>query len=125
MKINLKYFIILTPFFNFIQGCSTASLSNEGSSVEVIMSLDRKDCKNLGPVFGKGGGSFGGTWISDEKLMEYASNDLRNKAASKGATHVVIHNHQVGMTSGRDGGSTSTVTQQGIAYQCPLLSKAN
>jgi len=32
--------------------------------------------------------------------MEYASNDLRNKAALKGATHVVVQNHQVGMRTG-------------------------
>jgi hypothetical protein len=37
-----------------------------------------KNCKNLGQIFAKGGGEFGGEFIADEKLMEYASNDLRN-----------------------------------------------
>lgn len=85
----------------------------------MLNQLDRKDCKNLGPVYGKGGGSFGGGWIPDEKLMEYATNDLRNKAAAKGATHVVTQTHQMGQTSGQYGGTTSTATQQGVAYACP------
>jgi len=119
MKHNFKSIYTTISILTLIQGCSTAKLSNEGAIIEVIIALDRKDCKNLGPVFGKGGGVFGGTWISDESLMEYVSNDLRNKAALKGATHVVVQGHQVGMTTGRNGGSTSTVTQQGIAYKCP------
>lgn len=103
----------------FLVGCSTAELSPTGSKVEMLNQLDRKDCKNLGPVYGKGGGSFGGGWIPDEKLMEYATNDLRNKAAAKGATHVVTQTHQMGQTSGQYGGTTSTATQQGVAYACP------
>ena len=101
-------------------GCSTAKLSAGGGSVEMVQHMDRKDCTNLGPVFGKGGGSFGGAWISDEKLMEYATNDLRNKAAEKGATHVVFSTHQMGQTNGQYGGSTSTATLTGIAYKCPV-----
>jgi hypothetical protein len=57
--------------------------------------------------------------IPDENLMEYASNDLRNKAAAKGATHVVFSTHQMGFSSGENGGSTSTSTITGIAYFCP------
>ncbi len=100
-------------------GCSTASLTLNGEKVEVVNQMDRKDCKNLGPLMGKGGGAFGGSWISDEKLVEYATNDLRNKAAGKGATHVVMSTHQMGNTSGQYGGSTSTATISGIAYRCP------
>lgn len=102
-----------------LTGCSTAELSQKGNDIEVVNQMDRKDCKNLGPIFGKGGGSFGGAWISDEKLMEYANNDLRNKAADKGATHVIAQPHQMGQTSGQYGGSTSTATVTGIAYRCP------
>lgn len=98
-----------------LQGCSTAKLSETGGKIEIVNQLVRKDCKNLGPVYGKGGGSFGGVLISDEKLMEYASNDLRNNAASKGATHVVTQTHQMDNTIV----STSTATQSGVAYKCP------
>jgi Domain of unknown function (DUF4156) len=99
-------------------GCATAALSQRGSMVEMTDSVDKSSCQNLGPVFGKGGGSFGGTWISDEDLMEYAANDLRNKAAEKGATHVVFTGHEMGNTSGKDGGTTSTATIMGVAYRC-------
>ena len=51
--------------------------------------------------------------------MEYASNDLRNKAAKKGATHVVTSTHQMGQTGSQYGSTTSTSTFSGIAYRCP------
>jgi len=118
MRIVIK--IITLPLIVGLFSCATASLSPGGTNVEVVFGqFTRKDCKNLGPVYGKGGGSFGGAWISDEKLMEYASNSLRNKAAEKGATHVVTATHQMGQTTGQYGGSTSTSTQSGVAYKCP------
>lgn len=98
--------------------CSTAELDNEGQSVEVVYEKPAGKCRNLGPVFGKGGGQFGGGWISDEKLMEFASNDIRNKAAKKGATHVMIKNHQMGSTGGQYGSTTSTATFSGVALRC-------
>lgn len=100
-------------------GCSTAQLTPAGANIEIVNQLEKKNCKNLGPVYGKGGGSFGGAWISDEKLMEYSSNALRNSAAEKGATHVVTQTHQMGGTMGQYGGTTSTATQSGVAYKCP------
>ena len=62
---------------------------DHGERVEIRQQMNQDNCENLGPVFGKGGGSFGGSFISDEK-SEYATNDLRNKAAAKGANVVVI-----------------------------------
>lgn len=109
-------FVVLAISF---AGCSTAQLSATGANVEVVTQLDRKDCTNIGPLMGKGGGSFGGAWISDEKLVEYATNDIRNNAADKGATHLVMTTHQMGQTSGQFGGTTSTATISGIAYKCP------
>ncbi len=111
-----KSLIVLVAFA--LAGCSTAKLSGSGERVEIVSQVDQKVCKNLGPVFGKGGGSFGGAWISDESLMEYASNDLRNKAGEKGATHVIASTHQMGQTTGQYGGTTSTATISGIAYRC-------
>lgn len=100
-------------------GCSTAALDARGSRVEVVMQMDRKDCKNLGPVVGKGGGQLDGAWLSDEKLVEYATNDIRNKASEREATHVVVSSHQMGFSGGKYGGTTSTATLSGIAYECP------
>jgi hypothetical protein len=99
-------------------GCATAKLSQAGQGVEMVHQLNRADCKNLGPVFGKGGGSFGGVWIADERLMEYASNDLRNKAAKKGGNAVVFSTHQMGQSAGGET-ATATATMTGIAYSCP------
>jgi hypothetical protein len=77
--------------------CShTPHLSQSGTNIELVSEIDQKNCKNLGPVFGKGGGWFNGAWIADENLMMYASIDLRNKAAGLGATHVVTQTHQMG-----------------------------
>lgn len=102
-----------------MQACSSTPLSTGGQEIEVVTNLDRKDCKNLGPIFAKGGNFFYGGLVRDEKLMEKASINLRNQAAGMGATHVVVFSHQVGQTSGEFGGTTSTVTQQGVAYSCP------
>lgn len=102
-----------------LQACSRPELSKQAANVEVVTHMDRKDCKNLGPVFGKGGGSFGGSMISDEKLMEYASNDLRNHAAEKGANMVVAQPHQMSQSGGKHGGQTSTSTVTRVAYNCP------
>ena len=103
----------------FLQACSTPELTKQAANVEVVTQMDRKDCTNLGPAFGKGGGSFGGSMISDEKLMEYASNDLRNHAAAKGANMVVAQPHQMMQSGGKGGGQTSTSTVTGVAYKCP------
>jgi hypothetical protein len=88
-----------------------------GERVMVGHQMTRSDCENLGPVFGKGGGSFGGALIADERLMEYANNDLRNKAAGKGGNMVVYTTHQMDGPGG--GYGTSTATVSGIAYRCP------
>ena len=98
-------------------GCATAALSVAGQRVEVRQQMNQDGCENLGPVFGKGGGSFGGSFISDEKLMEYATNDLRNKAAAKGANVVVYSTHQMAGATHEQG--TTTATMSGIAYRCP------
>jgi hypothetical protein len=114
----MKKLKLLLPLL-ILAGCSTAQITETGTNVKLVEKApENKSCNNLGPVFGKGGGAFGGAWISDQKLMEYASNDLRNKASQKGATHVVISSHQMGQTNSKYGGSTSTATYSGIAYQC-------
>ena len=99
-------------------GCATvtAALTAPGTRVEIRQHMTEEHCDNLGPVFGKGGGAFGGAFISDERLMEYATNDLRNKAAVKGANVVVFSTHQMAGATHKQGTSTATIT--GIAYRC-------
>ena len=78
------------------------------------------DCKNLGIVVGQGGGTFGGDFISNDKLTEYAVNDAMNKAATRGATHLQASAPALGGGSG----TTTTATVTGVAYQCPTSAPA-
>ena len=96
-----------------LTACSTPSL-NQGSKVSINIGEISKECAALGTVSGKGGGAFGGT-ISDEDLQTYAMNDMRNKAASMGATHVIPHGG--GLSGGVWSSTTGSVT--GTAYKCP------
>lgn len=95
-------------------GCSTAGLTAQGLRVVAVYETP-PNCQVLGMVTGQGGGSFGGGWISNDRLIEYAMNDLRNKAAAMGATHVQASPPQLGQSEG----TTSTATVIGTAYRCP------
>jgi hypothetical protein len=70
-------------------GCGTyAALTPEAQSVVATTIKPAGNCKSLAALTGKGGGASGG-YVSNESLVEYAVNDLRNQAARIGATHVV------------------------------------
>ena len=94
--------------------CSTPSLQ-AGSKVVAGMHPPGPECENLGTVIGNGGGSFGGGWISNDQLSQYAINDARNKAAALGANYMEVTTPQLGT----GGLSTTTATEMGIAYKCP------
>jgi hypothetical protein len=98
-----------------VAACATPSLSPAGAHVVPITAAPGPECQNLGVVIGQGGGSFGGGWISNDQLTEYAMNDALSKAAAKGATHLQISPPQLGGGSG----TTTTATETGIAFKCP------
>jgi hypothetical protein len=102
--------ILLAP----MAACATAGLSPAGANVAVARNPPGTDCQAVGYLVGKGGGTFGGGWISNDQLIEYAMNDLRNKAAERGASYVQSDPPQLG--SGK--GTTTTVTITGTAYKC-------
>ncbi|WP_394840139.1 DUF4156 domain-containing protein [Pendulispora rubella] len=95
--------------------CASTSLSGEGARVTVVRSAPPPNCTEVAQLVGHGGGSFGGRGISNDKLIEYAQNDLRNKAAERGANYV----QQDPPTLGQHEGTTSTATISGTAYRCP------
>ena len=103
-----------------LNGCKTQTLSGGGARVATSTSApvdsgwEPTSCKSLGYVVGRGGGAFGGAYISNEKLIEYAMNDLRNQAAKKNANFV---QHDT-PTMGQADGSTTTATVSGTAYIC-------
>ncbi len=105
-------------------GCKTAELSQPGRSVllglspPVDMGFEKSQCQPLGIVIGKGGGSMGGAWISNEQLIEYSMNDLRNQAAKMGANVVHYSPPQMGTSGGQNGSDVSTANITGTAYRC-------
>ena len=63
----------------FVLGCM--SLTPQGARVRVIMGDPDNECVEVGTVQGLGMGT-------GAQSDEWAKNDLRDRAASKGATHV-------------------------------------
>jgi Domain of unknown function (DUF4156) len=97
-----------------LAGCSTPSLSPQGAHVAVSRNPPPASCQPTGYLVGEGGGTFGGGWVSNDQLIDYAMNDLRNKAADQGATYVQSDPPQLG--NGK--GTTTTVTITGTGYRC-------
>jgi hypothetical protein len=95
-------------------GCSTPALTPEAAHVTVTRNAPPPTCTSVAYLVGEGGGTFGGAWISNDALIDYAMNDLRNKAAERGANYVQSDPPQLG--SGK--GTTTTVTITGTAYRC-------
>lgn len=97
-----------------VAACSTPSLTATGAAVRVRASVPSTDCDNLGTVTGQGGGMFGGVYISNDSLIEYAMNDARNKAAALGATDIQFQAPQLGGGNG----TTTTATVITVAHKC-------
>lgn len=93
-------------------GCSTAALSTRGSAVRVVSEAEG-ECSEVGTVTGKGGG-YGGEWVPNDELVEYATNDARNKAAELGANVVQLDPPQLGS----DKGTTTSAIRTGVAFRC-------
>ena len=102
---------------------SSSELTSTGGEVQVSSSSPadqgyaKGSCKNLGYIIGHGGGVLGG-WVANDELVQYAMNDLRNKAAELGANYVEHDSPQMGVTAGNSGSTTTTATVSGTAYQC-------
>ena len=97
-----------------LSSCKTAGLTPAGANVALVRDKLPDGCVQVAYFVGKGGGTFGGGLVSNEDLIEYAMNDLRNKAAQKGATHVQTDPPQMGSGDG----TTTTVTITGTGYKC-------
>lgn len=112
-----------------VAGCRTAALSPEGAHVATSQSapIDQgyppSACRSLGYVVGRGGGSFGGAWISNEQLVKYAMNNLQNEVAKLGGNFVQHDTPQLGVSGDKNGTSTTTATVSGTAYFCDPAAK--
>lgn len=95
-----------------LAGCATVALTPEATKVAVVTSAPAA-CKPLGNVFGQGGGYWTvGEFVPNEKLVESAMADARNKAAKLGATHVLAGPVQIT-------GESTTATVTATAFACP------
>jgi hypothetical protein len=97
-----------------LTACGTYQELNPGAeSVTATTSRPAGNCRALGTLTGKGGGATG-AYVSNENLIEYAVNDLRNQAWGLGATHVVYSTPSMG---GNEGTTTSAMVM-GEALRC-------
>jgi hypothetical protein len=96
-----------------LTACVRASVSEMGARITVVDTPMSQDCEVVGEVRGQSGGA-GGVYLADEKLIEYAYNDLRNRAADLGATHV----HAGEPTLDELDGVTHRGIVDGTAYRC-------
>lgn len=94
-----------------LAGCATVALTPEAAKVIVVTSAPSA-CRSLGSVFGQGGGYWTvGEFVPNEKLVESAMADARNKAAKLGATHVLAGPVQIT-------GESTTATVTATAFAC-------
>lgn len=101
----------LAPILATCLACAGVALKPGGEKVQVVAGVPA-GCQSLGSVFGKAGGSLSsGSMTSDERLADGAMNDARNKAAAKGATHLIPSGTE--FSAARDAASVT-----GIAYRC-------
>ena len=113
-RLALASITLVTLVMLGLTGCATASLSPEGARVAVTRNPPPPDCAAAGYLVGEGGGTFGGGMLTNEQLIDYAMNDLRNKAGKMGATYVQSDPPQLGQGKG----TTTTATITGTAYRC-------
>jgi hypothetical protein len=92
-------------------GCATTALSARGSKIVAVASAPGAGCESLGAVIGHW---YGQSLMAGEG-SESALNDALNKAADRGATHVVPSPPQLAA----DAGGWTTATVMAIAYRCP------
>lgn len=101
-------------FLLAMAGCGTyEALTPEASYVKATTIRPEGKCESLGTLTGKGGGASGG-YVSNESLIEYAVNDLRNQAQRLNATHVLYSTPAMG---GAEGTTTSAMVM-GEALRC-------
>lgn len=114
MRIALLGSLVVGAWALALAGCGTyENLRPEAGAVTATTTRPQGKCDSLGSVTGKGGGASGG-YVSNEDLIEFAVNDMRNRAARLGATHVVYSTPAMGGASG----TTTSAMVMGEALRC-------
>jgi hypothetical protein len=136
MKSRIPYcaprfvFLVVFALGSPLIGCKADQLSTRGSQI-VLLYDEPLGCENLGVVTGRGGG-LAGAYSKPSINEESAENDVRNQAAEKGATHLLLRTEEVDQGDARAPdekdtapamahgyGTGSNVTVAGTAFKCP------
>jgi hypothetical protein len=88
----------LVTFLALATNCTYVRTLDAGRSIKVV-STPPPNCEDVGDVAGSSGGS-GAPWAGEDKLMNNAINDARNKAAKLGATHITTNPPQFAAVNG-------------------------
>jgi hypothetical protein len=128
---SLANSLVWVAFGLALTSCKADQLTSHGT--EIVMLVDQPEgCENLGVVIGHGGG-LTGAYSKPSINRESAENDARNRAAERGATHLLLHPEELAQGDGRGpdekdtapalahgSGTGSTVTVAGTAFKCAL-----
>jgi hypothetical protein len=128
---SVSILLVWLAFGLSLVGCKASQLTSNGTDI-VLLYDEPAGCENLGVVIGRGGGMTG-AYSKPSVIRESAENDARNKAAERGATHLLLHPEQLEQGDGRGpseqdtapamahgSGTGSTVTVAGTAFKCAL-----
>jgi hypothetical protein len=128
---SVSILLVWLAFGLSLVGCKASQLTSNGTDI-VLLYDEPAGCENLGVVIGRGGGMTG-AYSKPSVIRESAENDARNKAAERGATHLLLHPEQLEQGDGRGpseqdtapamahgSGTGSTVTVAATAFKCAL-----
>ena len=126
---GLTTLLCCTCFAPALTGCKADQLTRHGTDVALLYD-EPAGCENLGVVIGHGGG-LSGAYSKPSINRQSAENDARNKAAERGATHLLLYPEDVSQGDGRGVnpestdpplahgyGTGSNITVAGTAYKC-------
>ena len=93
-------------------GCVTASAAGPVAS-SVALEAPDEGCERLGPLSVRTSTEL---LMSEDALLASAVNELRSRAAVRGATHLVVSRPPYGPAAVSYG---TTAAATGVAYRCP------
>jgi hypothetical protein len=106
MSKYLPLFALMIP----LSACSTVELNPAAKHIEITpVAAKLLHCDYVGEVIGTAGHWYDFIYLSNNDLMQWALNDMRNQAMDKGADTLYIEEPQ---------SFTTSVTLLGIAYRC-------
>lgn len=110
MRLSMILFLLSSVFFF---GCSAKQLTPQGNTVVASYQQPVGNCKELGIVTGGQDNFWSGDFTSNHEMVQGGINEVRNRAAEMGGTHVVIQRTDTAQNI-----MMTAVTVVGTVYQC-------